>query len=119
MQNPVNEPCIFCGLPSEHLMAENSLAIAIRDKFPVTPLHSLIIPRRHVADYFACTVAEREAIHDLLVECRFEILRSDVTVAGFNVGANVGKAVGQEISHVHVHLIPRRSGDIEPPPALK
>ncbi|HUZ91302.1 MAG TPA: HIT family protein [Methylocella sp.] len=78
------------------------MAFAIRDKFPVTPLHGLDIPKRYVADYFECTSTEREAIHALLVICRSAILIADVRVGGGNVGATAG----QKIHHVHVHLIP-------------
>jgi diadenosine tetraphosphate (Ap4A) HIT family hydrolase len=109
--------CLFWRLPAGPVIVENDLAFAIRDKFPVTPLHSLVIPKRHVADYFECTSKEREAIHALLIICRSAILRADETVGGFNVGANVGATAGQKIHHVHVHLIPRRYGDIAPPPA--
>jgi diadenosine tetraphosphate (Ap4A) HIT family hydrolase len=120
-RSPATEPsprdCLFCRIAASPVIVENGLAFAIRDKFPVTPLHSLIIPKRHVADYFECTPAEREAIHALLVICRSAILSADETVGGFNVGANVGATAGQKNHHVHVHLIPRRSGDIAPPPA--
>jgi ATP adenylyltransferase len=115
--NFMNQGCLFCTLSSAQIIAENELAFAIHDKFPVTPLHSLIIPKRHVADYFECTPAEREEIHALLVICRSAILSADDTVGGFNVGVNVGATAGQKIHHVHVHLIPRRDGDIAPPPA--
>ncbi|HEY8007250.1 MAG TPA: HIT family protein [Methylocella sp.] len=115
--NTMNESCIFCALSADDVIAENDLAIAIRDKYPVTHLHSLIIPARHVINYFDCSAEEREAIHHLLVQCRLEILCADASVTGFNVGTNVGKTAGQKIPHVHVHLIPRRKGDIAPPPA--
>lgn len=109
--------CIFCRLEPDQVVAENGLALAIRDKFPVTPLHTLVIPKRHVADYFELNAQERDAIHELLGVCRAGILEADPVVGGFNVGANVGPMAGQKILHVHVHLIPRRPNDIEPPPA--
>lgn len=72
---------------------------------------------KHVADYFDLSSEERNAIHELLDILRLEIPKSDPTVGGFNVGANVGHMAGQTILHVHVHLIPLRDGDIPPPPA--
>lgn len=111
------DTCPFCDIHPDAIVAENDLAIAIRDKFPVMPLHTLVIPRRHVADYFDLVEHELSAIHALLRECRIGIFDVDASVGGFNVGANVGRAAGQKISHVHIHLIPRRSGDVPPPPA--
>jgi diadenosine tetraphosphate (Ap4A) HIT family hydrolase len=109
--------CIFCRMGALNSIAENELAFAIRDKFPVKPLHTLIIPRRHVADIFAASAEEREAIHALALLCRAEIEKLDASVAGFNFGANIGEAAGQKIFHAHVHLIPRRAGDVPPSPA--
>jgi diadenosine tetraphosphate (Ap4A) HIT family hydrolase len=109
--------CIFCNMASLDLVAENGLAFAIRDKFPVKPLHTLIIPKRHIADIFAASPAEREAIHEIAQECVRGIGKLDPSVAGFNFGSNVGEAAGQKVMHAHVHLIPRRAGDIPPPPA--
>jgi len=109
--------CIFCNFGVPDFVAENGLAFAVRDKFPVKPLHTLIIPKRHVADIFAASPEEREAIHAIAQQCRQEIERLDPSVAGFNFGSNIGEAAGQKILHAHVHLIPRRHGDIPPPPA--
>ncbi|PWB83252.1 MAG: HIT family protein [Methylocystaceae bacterium] len=109
--------CPFCIADSLAFTGENKLAFAIRDKFPVRPLHTLVVPKRHVADIFETTVEEREAIHRLALQCRSAIIREDPDVQGFNFGSNVGAAAGQKIFHAHVHLIPRRSGDTPPPPA--
>jgi diadenosine tetraphosphate (Ap4A) HIT family hydrolase len=103
--------CLFCELPAERVVEENELAVVIRDAFAVTELHTLIIPKRHVGDYFALTQPEVNATHQLLTRQRLEIQRSDVTVEGFNVGTNNGAAAGQTIFHCHLHLIPRRRGD--------
>ncbi|WP_133704657.1 HIT family protein [Rhizobium sp. BK313] len=105
--------CIFCRISDLIIIAENELAFAIRDKFPVRRLHTLIIPKRHVADIFSTDKAEREAIHRLAVECREAIGNEDPTVAGFNFGSNIGAAAGQKIFHAHVHLIPRRPHEEE------
>jgi diadenosine tetraphosphate (Ap4A) HIT family hydrolase len=109
--------CIFCDLGALDPVAENELAFAVRDKFPVKPFHTLIIPKRHVADIFAATREEREAIHAIALQCRRDIEKLDPSVAGFNFGSNIGEAAGQKVYHAHVHLIPRRLGDISPPPA--
>lgn len=107
--------CVFCSLQEERLFVGNDLAYAVRDSFPVTRLHSLIIPRRHAQDYFALTADELLACNDLLRKAS-EILKSDdPSVEGFNIGANVGVVAGQTIFHCHFHLIPRRSGDVENP----
>jgi ATP adenylyltransferase len=106
------ETCPFCHLPGERIIAENEKAIAIRDRFPVAPLHTLIIPRRHIGSYFALTEQEVMACHRLLTHVREQILSQDVSVGGFNVGINGGAVAGQTIWHCHIHLIPRRRGDV-------
>ncbi len=103
--------CIFCQKEN----GDDPLAFEVADAFPVSPGHHLIIPRRHVADYFELTSAERNAIERLLHETRSRLRRDDETITGFNVGVNVGATAGQTIFHVHVHLIPRREGDMEDP----
>jgi diadenosine tetraphosphate (Ap4A) HIT family hydrolase len=107
--------CLFCEIPEERVIAENELAYAIRDGFPVTELHTLIIPKRHVASYFELGRPEVNAINQLLSSVRDDIRHQDSTVTGFNIGINDGESSGQTIFHCHVHLIPRRVGDIENP----
>jgi ATP adenylyltransferase len=107
--------CLFCSVGKERIIAENDLAFAIRDGFPVTELHSLVIPRRHVSDYFDLTEEELLACHELLRIVKKEILARDESVKGFNVGANSGLVAGQSIFHCHIHLIPRREGDVPNP----
>ncbi len=109
------EGCIFCHLPSERIIAENELAVAIRDGFPVTPLHTLVIPKRHLKTYFDMSHSEHKACNSLLMELRTEIESQDSEVSGFNIGMNAGEAAGQTVFHCHIHLIPRRSGDVESP----
>lgn len=109
-----DESCPFCNVDRE-LVAENELAVAFRDLYPVTPLHTLIIPKRHVADYFGLYQPELNAINDLIHLLKDEILEKDRTVVGFNIGMNAGEAAGQTVFHSHTHLIPRRSGDTESP----
>jgi len=107
--------CRFCTSIANRVFASNALAVAIRDAFPVTPLHSLVIPRRHVADFFGLTPEEREACAELMHQLRKDILKEDPSVEGFNIGMNVGEVAGQTIFHSHIHLIPRRKGDAQNP----
>ena len=104
--------CPFCR-PMDRML-ENSLAYVIEDKFPVNPGHLLIIPKRHVADFFLTTAAERSALLALLDEARHH-LDGQYAPAGYNVGINIGAVAGQTIPHVHLHLIPRYIGDMEIP----
>jgi len=107
--------CPFCEIPKQREIAGNNLCIAVRDAYPVTDLHTLILPRRHVTSYFDLAFPEINAISRLLVQMRVEIEACDSTVEGFNIGINSGYVAGQTIPHCHVHLIPRRRGDIENP----
>ncbi len=107
--------CLFCEIPSERVIVQNKLAYAIRDGFPVTPLHTLIIPKRHVVTYFDLTEAETLACKELMMEIRASILSEDSLVEGFNIGMNAGETAGQTVFHCHIHLIPRRKGDVENP----
>lgn len=110
-----NNPCLFCNMNRDRYIAENELAFAVRDGFPVTELHSLVIPRRHVSDYFDLTKEELIACNELLQTVREGILAKDGSVKGFNIGVNAGVAAGQSIFHCHIHLIPRREGDVPNP----
>jgi diadenosine tetraphosphate (Ap4A) HIT family hydrolase/5-methylcytosine-specific restriction endonuclease McrA len=107
--------CIFCQVDTNRIVAENELCFAIRDRHPVTPHHTLIIPKRHISDFFDLYQPELNAIHALIQDRKGELLRLDCHVTGFNVGVNVGTDAGQTVMHAHVHLIPRRQGDVERP----
>ncbi|MDA9625466.1 HIT domain-containing protein [Luminiphilus sp.] len=107
--------CLFCEIQKERVVAENELAYAILDAYPVTEQHTLVIPKRHVEDFFGLYQPERNAIQQLLEERREAILAQDSTVTGFNVGNNVGEDGGQTVMHCHTHLIPRRAGDMVDP----
>jgi diadenosine tetraphosphate (Ap4A) HIT family hydrolase len=91
------------------------LAYAISDGFPVTEGHSLIIPKRHVATYFDLSRPELNACDDLLRQLKRRFQSTDESVSGFNIGMNAGASAGQTIFHCHIHLIPRRDGDVENP----
>ncbi len=106
--------CVFCNV-DRALVGENELAIAFRDLYPVTSLHTLIIPKRHVSEYFDLYQPEMNAINQLINEVRNAILLADDTVEGFNIGTNAGEVSGQTVFHCHVHLIPRRRGDTASP----
>jgi diadenosine tetraphosphate (Ap4A) HIT family hydrolase len=108
------EGCRFCEVAAAPV-GSNTLAYAIPDGNPVTPLHTLIIPKRHVESFFDLHGAEINAIFALLNEMKSVIQHQDGTVAGFNIGVNDGEAAGQSVPHAHVHLIPRRRGDVENP----
>lgn len=108
--------CIFCNLPSDkEIIDENELALAFYDGYPVTKYHTLIIPKRHVADYFELHQPEVNAINQLIKQQKERLQKLDKSITSFNVGINVGEDAGQSIFHVHVHLIPRRNGDMENP----
>ncbi len=107
--------CLFCAVEEERVVLANDLAYVIRDAFPVTDDHSLIIPRRHVVGYFDLTQEELLACDALLRTLRKQISEQDPSVEGFNVGSNDGEVAGQTIFHCHIHLIPRRAGDVERP----
>jgi diadenosine tetraphosphate (Ap4A) HIT family hydrolase/5-methylcytosine-specific restriction endonuclease McrA len=107
--------CPFCRIDAKRIMAENELSFAIRDAYPVSDKHTLIIPKRHVVDFFDLYQPEINAVQSLLLEIKDEISDTDSTVTGFNVGVNVGPSAGQSVFHVHVHLIPRRDGDVPQP----
>jgi diadenosine tetraphosphate (Ap4A) HIT family hydrolase/5-methylcytosine-specific restriction endonuclease McrA len=110
--------CLFCDAQvsdSKRIVAQNTLAYVTRDAFPVTPHHTLIVPKRHVLDYFGLRQPEVNAINRLLTAQKDFLHRLDPTIEGFNVGANCGAAAGQSVFHCHMHLIPRRSGDTPSP----
>ncbi len=108
-------PCPLCArLALPDLTAENELAAAFKDGFPVNPGHTLIIPRRHVASLFELTAEEQAAVWVLLPAVK-ERLDARHSPAGYNVGVNVGEAAGQTVGHAHVHVIPRYVGDVEDP----
>ena len=114
MKDP-NNPCLFCNIKESGLAAENKLAYASYDTYPVADQHCLIIPKRHVKDYFDLTEEEIVACDQLIKKIKKEIEINDASVKGFNIGTNSGKIAGQSIMHCHIHLIPRRIGDVENP----
>jgi diadenosine tetraphosphate (Ap4A) HIT family hydrolase len=110
----LSTPCPFCCLAVDRLVLESQGAVVIRDGFPVSVGHTLIIPRRHVASFFEITETERADLLSLLAAARDELERQ-FHPAGYNVGINDGAAAGQTVPHLHIHLIPRYAGDAADP----
>ena len=111
----VNKPCIFCSIKKDELLFENNLAYASTDSYPVSKFHSLVVPKRCIKNFFELNNQEIIACNDLIKKLQKKILSEDNTVKGFNIGTNSGKAAGQSIFHCHIHVIPRREGDVENP----
>ena len=114
MKDP-NNPCLFCDIKKSGCAYENELAYASYDSYPVTEHHCLIIPKRHIKDYFDLSNDELVACNELIQIVKKEIINRDPSVKGFNLGTNIGKVSGQSILHCHLHLIPRREGDVDNP----
>ena len=110
-----DDNCLFCTLEPTRIIDENELAYVIKDAFPVTEEHRLIIPKRHVAEYLDLYQPELNAVNQLLIKHKALIEAEDSTVTGFNIGINCGEDAGQTIFHCHIHLIPRRKGDVKEP----
>ena len=106
--------CTFCEIEPFRITNQNTLAYVTPDKYPVTRGHILIIPKRHVKDYFGLDESESSAIYKLILEEK-EKLSEDNSIEGYNIGVNCGEVAGQTVFHCHVHLIPRRKGDVENP----
>ena len=116
--DPGHQPgCLFCELPPDRfeVLDENELCMTLRDSYPVTEGHCLIIPRRHAENWFDMNPAEVEAANRLMHRSRERIMNADASVTGFNFGTNAGRSAGQSVFHAHVHFIPRRDGDQEDP----
>ena len=107
--------CIFCNLEDSRKIFEDDLFIVIRDVYPVTNLHTLLIPKRHVPSYFDLNEQELIRLQGLIEDQKNLILKEDKEVTAFNIGINDGIDAGQTILHSHIHLIPRRAGDAENP----
>ena len=105
--------CIFCNILDDEIVDEYKHFFIIRDLFPVTNLHSLVIPKRHIVSYFECNKDEYDEIPLVLNTQKTELKLTDETITGFNIGMNIGEDAGQTIFHFHIHIIPRRKGDIE------
>ena len=105
---------VFSQRPSSDWVAQNALAFAIRDGFPVSPGHTLVVPFREVATWFEASADEKAALLDLVEVVKAQ-LDAELKPDGYNVGFNAGSAAGQTVPHLHVHVIPRFHGDMPDP----
>ena len=112
----VADGCPFCSPQIDpRVEEEHDTVVAVRDTYPVTEGHMLVVPRRHTDSYFTMSSRERRHAEDLLRVLQGRLKAADSSIAGFNVGTNAGEVAGQTIMHAHLHLIPRRSGDVKDP----
>ena len=112
----VQEDCIFCKKINCKILKQLKYFFIIRDTaYPVTEHHTLIITNRHVSDFFELSDEENIELSQILKDQKKELKDLDSNISGFNVGVNIGKDAGQSIMHCHIHLIPRRKGDIDDP----
>jgi diadenosine tetraphosphate (Ap4A) HIT family hydrolase len=112
--SPTEKSCPFCTLPTERIIDSNVFGITIRDGFPVSPGHTLIIPKRHFGSWFESTDEEQIGLMELLTKAQ-KVLEKEFSPNGYNIGINDGPAAGQTVPHLHMHLIPRYKGDVEDP----
>tara|TARA_B110000014_G_scaffold187090_1_gene135981 strand:- start:21 stop:416 length:396 start_codon:yes stop_codon:yes gene_type:complete len=111
-----NTDCIFCNKKGCKIILSNRYFFVIRDTaYPVTKFHTLIITNRHISNFFDLNNEELHNLNQILKDQEKELLNLDKSITGFNIGVNVGKDAGQSIMHCHIHLIPRRNGDVEDP----
>jgi len=107
--------CPFCAPREEAVLAESALSLAVRDRYPVAPGHTLVIPRRHVGSIFDLMPAEWQDLWDLVRQVRTIMMEESSGEWDANVGVNDGPAAGQTVDHAHVHIIPRTPGDVPDP----
>ena len=107
--------CPFCNIDDKRIISNYDDYYVIRDLFPVTELHTLIIPKRCVASYFDLNDRELNNLQQIIKKEKEELINIDKTISGFNLGVNDGLDAGQTIFHCHVHLIPRRKNDVDDP----
>ena len=111
-----SEDCIFCNKTNCKVISSSKHFFIIRDTaYPVTKHHTLIITNRHVDDFFDLTKDEMGDLDEILKKQKKELKNLDKEISAFNVGVNIGKDAGQSIMHCHIHLIPRREGDVDNP----
>ena len=109
------EECLFCNKKKQNIIYSTKFIYVVRDSYPVTKYHSLIIPLRHVSNFFDLNNEELNDLSSILKKERQSLLKLDKEITAFNIGVNAGRDAGQSIMHCHIHLIPRREGDIENP----
>ena len=102
--------CPFCSLPPTRVIDSSPLGLVIRDAFPISPGHTLIIPKRHVGSFFDLAANERAELLALLDRAKATVDK-EFSPQGYNIGINDGAAAGQTVPHLHIHLIPRYQDD--------
>ena len=107
--------CLFCNKEKQKIIYSSKLFFVVRDSYPVTKHHTLIIPHRHISNFFDLNEDELIDLNKILKKQRKYLMDIDKDISAFNIGVNAGVDAGQSIMHCHVHLIPRRKGDIENP----
>jgi diadenosine tetraphosphate (Ap4A) HIT family hydrolase len=110
----ISSTCPFCTLPVVRIIDSNDHGMVVRDGFPISAGHTLLIPKRHIGSFFELTADERHSLLVLLDTAK-ELLDVDLRPDGFNIGINDGPAAGQTVPHLHIHLIPRYQGDLADP----
>lgn len=109
-----SESCAFCAPPTDRIFHEQPLVLGLWDGFPVSPGHALLVPRRHVATWFEATSEERRELIEG-IDVAYAAILARHRPDGFNIGMNLGRAAGQTVDHLHLHVIPRYAGDVEDP----
>lgn len=111
----MSDRCVFCDELSQRLhVVENQHAFAVRDLYPVSQGHTLVVPKQHWDNMFDAPEEQQQALWSLVSEVR-QLLLQELSPAGFNIGVNVGSAAGQTVPHAHIHVIPRYIGDSNDP----
>ncbi len=110
----MTDKCPFCEPDADRVWLENDIGIVLWDAFPITEGHTLVVPRQHVASIYELPPDTQAALWTLVAEARNR-LNQDLAPDGFNIGLNDGLAAGQTILHAHIHVIPRRDGDVADP----
>lgn len=108
--------CFFCDIQkeNENLVIESDNFFAMLDNFPISKGHSLIIPKNHIGSFFTLNDLELKELYDLIKQVK-AIINEKYRPDGWNLGINEGRAAGQSIDHLHIHLIPRYLGDVSDP----
>jgi diadenosine tetraphosphate (Ap4A) HIT family hydrolase len=110
----IDQPCPFCTLLQARIIDASSYGLVVRDAFPISPGHTLIIPTRHIGSFFDLSSDEREDLMSLLATAKANV-EAEFKPDGYNIGINDGPAAGQTVPHLHIHLIPRYKGDLPDP----
>ena len=106
--------CPFCEPDADRVWLQSDIGIVLWDAFPVTEGHTLVVPRQHVASIYELPAEQQAALWTLVAEARSRLVE-DLAPDGFNIGLNDGLAAGQTILHAHIHIIPRRDGEVNDP----